>query len=196
MFSWLFFGPMLSRYDHKSPYFSIVTYVIPTLLGRLRHLPFVQKMLDNAFIHEVCIFFLAQGEQIREFRFSRVNFVIDCLSLTHLIISVCSNGSHFYRVIILIDFCHSIHQEPILALVEDFIFYRNNREVQPRYRLAWIEENVKISLWHFHEFHSFFFVSSFSFQWKTFIRFLLFSSMMTTMIKVAMNELQLFFEVY
>ena len=55
MFSWLFFGPMLSRYDHSSPYFSIVTYVIPTLLGRLRHLPFVQKMLDNAFIHEVCM---------------------------------------------------------------------------------------------------------------------------------------------
>lgn len=46
---------MLSRYDHSSPYYSIVTYVIPTLLGRLRHLPFVQKMLDNAFIHEVCI---------------------------------------------------------------------------------------------------------------------------------------------
>jgi hypothetical protein len=55
MFSWLFFGPMLSRYEHSSPYFSIVTYIIPTLLGRLRHLPFVQKMLDNAFIHEVCI---------------------------------------------------------------------------------------------------------------------------------------------
>lgn len=55
MFSWLFFGPMLSRYEHSSPYFSIVTYIIPTLLGRLRHLPFVQKMIDNALIHEVCI---------------------------------------------------------------------------------------------------------------------------------------------
>ena len=55
MFSWLFFGPMLSRYEHSSPYFSIVTYIIPTLLGRLRHLPFVQKMLDNALIHEVCM---------------------------------------------------------------------------------------------------------------------------------------------
>ena len=55
MFSWLFFGPMLSRYDHSSPYFSIVTYIIPTLLGRLRHLPFVQKMLDNALIYEVCM---------------------------------------------------------------------------------------------------------------------------------------------
>ena len=46
---------MLSRYDHSSPYFSIVTYIIPTLLGRLRHLPFVQKMLDNALIYEVCM---------------------------------------------------------------------------------------------------------------------------------------------
>ena len=46
---------MLSRYEHSSPYFSIVTYIIPTLLGRLRHLPFVQKMLDHALIHEVSI---------------------------------------------------------------------------------------------------------------------------------------------
>ncbi|CAF2630743.1 unnamed protein product [Rotaria sp. Silwood2] len=53
MFSWLFFGPMLSRYEHSSPYFSIVTYIIPTLLGRLRHLPFVQKILDNALMNEL-----------------------------------------------------------------------------------------------------------------------------------------------
>ena len=49
---------MLSRYEHSSPYFSIVTYIIPTLLGRLRHLPFVQKMIDNALIHEVCIIYI------------------------------------------------------------------------------------------------------------------------------------------
>ena len=48
---------MLSRYEPSSPYFSIVTYIIPTLLGRLRHLPFVQKMLDNALIHEVRNFY-------------------------------------------------------------------------------------------------------------------------------------------
>ncbi|CAF1009472.1 unnamed protein product [Rotaria sordida] len=53
MFSWLFFGPMLSRYEHTSPYFSIVTYIIPTLLGRLRHLPFVQKILDNTLMNEL-----------------------------------------------------------------------------------------------------------------------------------------------
>ncbi|CAF3631349.1 unnamed protein product [Rotaria socialis] len=53
MFSWLFFGPMLSCYEHSSPYFSIVTYIIPTLLGRLRHLPFVQKILDNACMNEL-----------------------------------------------------------------------------------------------------------------------------------------------
>ncbi|CAF3444549.1 unnamed protein product [Rotaria sp. Silwood1] len=53
MFSWLFFGPMLSRYEHSSPYFSIVTYIIPTLLGRLRHLPFVQKILDNTLMNEL-----------------------------------------------------------------------------------------------------------------------------------------------
>lgn len=61
---------MLSRYEHSSPYFSIVTYVIPTLLGRLRHLPFVQKMLDNAFIHEVCM-------SARSFARSRVRSQLD-----------------------------------------------------------------------------------------------------------------------
>ncbi|CAF0988735.1 unnamed protein product [Rotaria magnacalcarata] len=53
MFSWLFFGPMLSCYEHSSPYFSIVTYIIPTLLGHLRHLPCVQKLLDNACMNEL-----------------------------------------------------------------------------------------------------------------------------------------------
>jgi hypothetical protein len=56
---------MLSRYEHSSPYFSIVTYIIPTLLGRLRHLPFVQKMIDNALIHEVCIMWKKNKKIVR-----------------------------------------------------------------------------------------------------------------------------------
>jgi hypothetical protein len=70
---------MLSRYEHSSPYFSIVTYIIPTLLGRLRHLPFVQKMLDNALIHEVCI----MSERERESKgFLRIIFFLDLINLS------------------------------------------------------------------------------------------------------------------
>lgn len=134
MFSWLFFGPMLSRYEHSSPYFSIVTYIIPTLLGRLRHLPFVQKMLDHALIHEVCISIFLLYPRI-------VHRVYDCgfvfsphenSSLTSSI-SVCSNGWHFYHVIILIDLCHSILREHTLALAEDCIFSSSSREALRRY---------------------------------------------------------------
>jgi hypothetical protein len=87
MFSWLFFGPMLSRYEHSSPYFSIVTYIIPTLLGRLRHLPFVQKMIDNALIHEVCIVhqsivLVFHERLVGRFFFCRIIFFLDLSNLS------------------------------------------------------------------------------------------------------------------
>jgi hypothetical protein len=137
MFSWLFFGPMLSRYEHSSPYFSIVTYIIPTLLGRLRHLPFVQKMLDNAFIHEVCI---VCNKSIR-WGLVKVLFVL-LTSLTYKI-SVCSNGYHFYHVIILIDFYHFIHPEHILVLDEDCISCSSNRKALRRYIDYYYIQNYK-----------------------------------------------------
>jgi hypothetical protein len=134
MFSWLFFGPMLSRYEHSSPYFSIVTYIIPTLLGRLRHLPFVQKMIDNALIHEVCIVHQSIVLVFHERLVGKFFFVVLFSSLTYQI-SVCSNGFHFYHVIILTNFYHFILREHILALDEDCISCSSDRKALRRYIL-------------------------------------------------------------
>lgn len=50
-------------------------------------------------------------------------------------ISVCSNGCHFYHVIILTDLCHSILPEHTLVLAEDCISSSSSREALRRYML-------------------------------------------------------------